>query len=74
MGPRHELVTLAACSLISNTITLSEIELGTKSSVPHWRGIVDYGIKHRSSQVQEVAATALGATSRLADSAQDVER
>ncbi|KAJ8691517.1 hypothetical protein PTI98_011083 [Pleurotus ostreatus] len=39
MGPRHELVTLAACSLISNTITLSEIELDTKSSVPHWRGI-----------------------------------
>ncbi|KDQ25817.1 hypothetical protein PLEOSDRAFT_31767 [Pleurotus ostreatus PC15] len=72
MGPRHELVTLAACSLISNTITLSEIELGTKSSVPHWRGIVDYGIKHRSSQVQEVAATALGATSRLADGAQDI--
>ena len=74
MGPRHELVTLAACSLISNTVTLSEIALGAKSSVPHWRGIVDYGIKHRSIQVQEVAAIALGATSRLVDSSQDIER
>jgi hypothetical protein len=42
--------------------------------VPHWRTIVDLGIKHRKSTVQEAAASALAAVSRLVDCSAVVQR
>ncbi|KAL0945859.1 hypothetical protein HGRIS_012144 [Hohenbuehelia grisea] len=73
-GSRNEIITAAACMLIANTITLSEINLGQHSSVPQWRAIVDFGIKHRSTACQQEAALALAATSRLVDCSQTVDR
>ncbi|ETW81590.1 hypothetical protein HETIRDRAFT_383952 [Heterobasidion irregulare TC 32-1] len=66
-SPRHELVTAAACRLIATSISLSEIQLEQRSSVPHWRKIIDTGLKHRNSDVQEAAAEALGEVSKLVD-------
>ncbi|KAK7048329.1 TFCD-C domain-containing protein [Favolaschia claudopus] len=67
LGPRNELVTAAACGLLARTITRAEIELRTQSAVPNWRKLLDFGLKHRTALVQEVAAEALGAVSRLVD-------
>ncbi|KAF9808522.1 hypothetical protein IEO21_07853 [Rhodonia placenta] len=69
-SPRHELVTAAACSLIASSISASEID-PEKTSVPHWRKIVDIGLKSRSTIVQEAAATAMAAVSRLVDCSAD---
>ncbi|KAJ7175827.1 armadillo-type protein [Mycena filopes] len=69
LGPRNELVTAAGCSLLARTITRVEIELQTRSAVPHWRKLLDFGLKHRSAPVQEAAAEAMGAVSRLVDCA-----
>jgi hypothetical protein len=60
-------VTAAACRLISITVTLPEIQLEAKSSVPHWRKIVDHGLKHRTAFVQEAAAEAMSTVSKLVD-------
>ncbi|KAJ7505351.1 TBCD protein [Mycena galericulata] len=74
LGPRSELVTGAACSLLACTITRAEIDLQKDSAVPNWRKLLDYGLKHRSEPVQEAAAEALGAVSRLVDCAVVVNR
>jgi hypothetical protein len=73
-SPRNELVIAAACQLIASSITLKEILLEGRSSVPHWRTILDLGIKHRKSTVQEAAATALAAVSKLVDCSAVVQR
>ena len=65
--PRNHLLTAAACKLIGATLTVDEIELGSGSSVPSWRKIVDLGIRHRLDEVQDAAAAAMGSWSRLAD-------
>ncbi|PPQ80979.1 hypothetical protein CVT25_015132 [Psilocybe cyanescens] len=44
---RNELIASAACRLIANSITVTEINLGARSSVPGWKKIVDNGLKHR---------------------------
>ncbi|KAJ7459837.1 TBCD protein [Mycena latifolia] len=67
LGPRSELVTAAACGLLAQTITVAEINLQTNSAVPNWRKVLDFGLKHRSTPVQEEAAAAMGAVSRLVD-------
>ncbi|GBE84936.1 TBCD protein [Sparassis crispa] len=59
---RHELVTATACQLIASSISAVEIQLD-QSTVPHWRQIVDYGLKSKSSVVQEAAATSMAACS-----------
>ncbi|KAJ7044089.1 TBCD protein [Mycena alexandri] len=69
LGARNELVTAAACSLLARTITRAEIDLQTKSAVPNWRKLLDFGLKHRSTPVQEAAAEAMGAVSKLVDCA-----
>lgn len=74
LGPRNELVTGAACSLLAHTITRAEIDLQTNSAVPNWRKLLDYGLKHRTAPVQEAAASALGAVSRLVDCSVVVNR
>ncbi|CCM03543.1 uncharacterized protein FIBRA_05677 [Fibroporia radiculosa] len=59
-SPRHELVTTAACNLIATSISIEETQLA-RSSVPHWRKIVDIGLKSKSDVVQEAAAMAMAA-------------
>lgn len=71
---RNELVAAAACRLIANSITLTEINLADRSSVPNWRKIIDIGLKHRSTIVQEAAASAMAAASNLTDISADVTR
>lgn len=66
-------MTAAACSLIASSISASEIDL-EKTSVPHWRKIVDIGLKSRSTIVQEAAATAMAAVSKLVDCSAVVSR
>ncbi|KAJ7288359.1 TBCD protein [Mycena rebaudengoi] len=67
LGARNELITAAACGLLAHSITLREIELKDKSTVPNWRKVLDFGLKHRNAGVQEAAAAAMGAVSRLVD-------
>ncbi|KAJ7780620.1 TBCD protein [Mycena maculata] len=69
LGPRSELVTGAACGLLARTITRVEIDLGKNAAVPNWRKLLDQGLKHRSTPVQESAAEAMGAVSKLVDCA-----
>ncbi|KAI0269819.1 TBCD protein [Gloeopeniophorella convolvens] len=73
-SPRNELVTATACQLIASSISLKEISLEGQSSVPHWRSIIDMGLKHRKSSVQEAAASAMSAISGLVDCAAVVQR
>lgn len=73
-GPRNELVTAAACRLVAITITATEIELDQSSSVPQWRKLIDYGMKHRSSVVQEEAVAAMASISKLVDCSSVVNR
>lgn len=70
---RHELVTAAACQLIASSISVEETE-STQSSISHWRVIVDLGLKSRSATVQDAAATALAAVSKLVDCSAIVQR
>ncbi|KAH8998594.1 TBCD protein [Lactarius akahatsu] len=73
-SPRNELVTAAACQLIANSVSHKEILLEGLSSVPHWRTVIDLGLKHRKSTVQEAAAAALAAVSKLVDCSSIVQR
>jgi hypothetical protein len=73
-SPRNELVTVATCQLIASSISLKEILLEGLSSVPHWRMVIDMGLKHRKSTVQEAAAHALAAVSKLVDCSSIVQR
>ncbi|KDR82781.1 hypothetical protein GALMADRAFT_220773 [Galerina marginata CBS 339.88] len=69
---RNELIASAACLLIANSITVTEINLGTRSSVPGWRKMVDIGLKHRMTPVQEAAAEAMSTISNLTDCTSDL--
>ena len=73
-SPRNELVTAATCQLIASSITLKEILLEGQSLVPHWRTIIDLGLKHRTSTVQVAAASALAEVSKLVDCSAVVQR
>jgi tubulin-specific chaperone D len=73
-SPRNELVTAAACQLIGSSISLKEILPEGQSSVPHWRTVIDLGLKHRKSTVQEAAASALAEVSKLVDCSTVVQR
>ncbi|KAK0201710.1 tubulin folding cofactor D C terminal-domain-containing protein [Desarmillaria ectypa] len=59
VGSRNEIVTAAACQLIASTVTLAEIRMGPNRSVPKWRQVIDFGLKHRRVPVQEAAAMAM---------------
>ncbi|OCH86383.1 TBCD protein [Obba rivulosa] len=73
LSPRHELITSAACILIANAITSEETH-NDQSAVPHWRRIVDAGLKSRSTTVQEAAAAAMATVSKLVDCSAVVNR
>jgi len=71
---RNEIILAAACDIIGASISSTEIELLDKSSVPHWRSIIEIGLRHRNASVQESATGAFGAVSRLADCSSDLTR
>jgi len=71
---RNDILTSAACRLLARSLTIAEIELKERSSVPNWRTIVDVGLKHRNSNVQEAAAEAMAEISRLTDCSTNVQR
>jgi hypothetical protein len=59
--------------LISVAVTLPETD-PEKTTVPNWRKIIDYGLKHRMPLAQEAAAKAMGSVSKLVDSSSVVKR
>ena len=71
---RNEIILAAACDIIGASISSTEIELLDKSSVPHWRSIIEIGLRHRNAGVQESATKAFGAVSQLADCSSDLTR
>ncbi|TRM60520.1 armadillo-type protein [Schizophyllum amplum] len=73
-SPRNELVTAEACRLMAATLTLSEVQANDKGAVPHWRKVVEDGLRHRSTTVQEEAASAFAALSGLVDCTDTVKR
>ena len=72
--PRNEAVTAAACALIGSSITKDDVTQKDGLSLPHWRKIVDIGLRHRSQTVQEAGAGAMAAVSKLVDCSSVVER
>jgi tubulin-specific chaperone D len=71
---RNDLVIAASCQVIANSMTVTETGLGEGSSVRLWRKILDVGLKHRSTVVQEAAADAMRIISDLTDASADVSR
>ncbi|KAJ4000417.1 TBCD protein [Lentinula boryana] len=74
LGPRNEIITAAACDLMTQTITIHEIKLGMDSSVSNWNRIIEYGLKHRDTTVQESATATIGSMSKLVDCSSTVLR
>ncbi|KAI0354961.1 TBCD protein [Trametes cingulata] len=72
-SPRQELIAEAACRFIAAGISYPETQ-HAQSTVPYWRQVVDSGLKSRSDTVQEAAAAALAAVSRLVDCSAVVDR
>ncbi|KAI1789614.1 ARM repeat-containing protein [Ganoderma leucocontextum] len=70
---RQELIAAAACTLIASGISLSETQ-HAHATVPHWRQVVDSGLKNKNAAVREAAASALAAVSRLVDCSAVVQR
>ncbi|TFK86795.1 ARM repeat-containing protein [Polyporus arcularius HHB13444] len=70
---RHDLVAAAACRLIASGVSLAEIQ-HSQTTAPQWRQVVDSGLKSKSVTVQEAAADALAAVSRLVDCSAVVQR
>ncbi|KAF7314250.1 TFCD-C domain-containing protein [Mycena kentingensis (nom. inval.)] len=66
LGPRNELVTAAACTLVARSISRAETEMPPNAL---WRKLLEGGLKHRNVMVQEAAAGALRALSSLVDCA-----
>lgn len=64
---RHEIITAAACELIANGI--SSAEANEPSS-----DVIDFGLKSPSIVVQEAAAAAMAAVSRLTDCTAQITR
>lgn len=74
LASRNGLVLAATCDLIASSLISSEVELQEKSSVPHWRNIVDQALRHRNSAVQHAAAAVMTTMSSLTDCSSDVLR
>ncbi|THH31463.1 hypothetical protein EUX98_g2716 [Antrodiella citrinella] len=73
LSARHEIVTAAACNLIAASIAIEDVEANPKV-VPPWRKIIEFGLKSRGVAIQEAAAEAMSAISKLVDCSGAVER
>ena len=71
---RHELITMAACELIAHGISAAEINSSNDSTIPPWRNIVDFALKSPTISVQEAAADAMTAISKLVKCSAEVDR
>lgn len=71
---RNEILLAAACDLIGVSISPTEITLPDKSSVPHWKLVIEMGLRHRNVVIRESAAKAFGSVSRLVDCSDDLIR
>jgi hypothetical protein len=74
LSPRNSLLTEAGCRFIANTLTKEEVEVDSKSTVPHWRKILDAGLRHRTDTVHVAAAEAMATLSSLVDCSSAVNR
>ena len=70
---RQDLIAAAACNLIAAGISHDETQ-HAHTTVPHWRQVVDSGLKSKTVAVQEAAAGALAAVSRLVDCSAVLQR
>ena len=70
---RQDLIAAAACRLIASATSLAETQ-HAQTTVPHWRHVVDSGLKSKTVAVQEAAADALAAVSRLVDCSAVLQR
>jgi len=73
-GSRNEILLAAACDLIGVGISSAEVALLDESPVPHWKTIIELGLRHRNVPVQESATKAFGSVSRLVDCSNDLTR
>ncbi len=71
---RNEIIAAAACRLIANSITRMEINMTEKVALPRWKKILEVGLKHRHTSVQESAAYAMARVSRLTDCSAYISR
>lgn len=67
LSPRHPLLTAAACKLIAASIALEHIDYHSEGKLPSWRKIVEFGLTSKDVPVQEAAAEAMAAISKLLD-------
>ena len=70
----NEILLAAACDLIGVSISFTEIALLDKSSVPHWKSIIEMGLRHKSTIVRGSAIKAFGSVSGLVDCSDDLLR
>ena len=73
-GARNEILLAATCDVIGVSISSTEIMLLDKSSAPHWKSIIEMGLRHRNVAVQESATNAFGSVSRLVDCSDDLTK
>lgn len=71
---RHELVTAAACQVIANSVSTPDLKAQQGATTPEWRKIIDFALKSRGIMVQESAADAMAALSKLIDCSPVVQR
>lgn len=75
LAPRNEQVLSATCSLVALSITQQEIQqIQDQSLVPDWLHIIDQGLRHRGSDAQEAAASAMATMSSLMDCSTLIQR
>ncbi|KAF8583340.1 ARM repeat-containing protein [Ramaria rubella] len=68
---RNEQILEATCQFLAHTLSMSAIQLDS-SPTPRWRIIIDQGLRHRETNVQEAAANAMQALSMVTDCSSDV--
>lgn len=71
---RNDILLAAACDLIGVSISSAELALLDESSVPHWKLIIETGLRCRSPVIQESATKAFGSVSGLIDCSEDLTR
>jgi len=73
-GHSYDIVATAALRLIAHTLMPTHIIPASHLQAPRWKKFIEFGLKHRNSEVQEAAAEAMGSVSRLQDCTEDVKR
>ena len=69
----NEQILQATCRFLANTLSIPTVLLDP-SPTSRWRTIIEQGLRHRETDVQEAAAEALQTLSTLIDCSNDVRR